>query len=365
MTGTASDRAGLVDIVLRLALIAGLGFACFKIALPFLPVLSWTVLLATMLWPLHRKLSAARGFNNARSATLIGVGGIALLIVPAGVILYEVGTNLVSLAKGVMDGSIRLPPMPAVLADLPGAGPKLTATWDSARSNIGAFAQQHAEQLKTVGQSLVHTAENTALGLVGLMLAIGIAAVVLAWGAESAGLMDRIFIRVTGDEAKGKRLVRLSAATVRGVLQGVVGVALIQATLMGIGFFIGGIPLAGLLSVIALLMAIVQLPPLLLALPAILWAWGHVDSTRAGIFTVWILLASLSDNVLKPLMLGRGLEVPMPVILIGVIGGLLAHGLVGLFFGPVLLSLGYVLFLDWLNHGAQPPADTETATRPE
>lgn len=365
MAETRSDRAGLVDIVLRLTLIAGLGYACFKIALPFLPVLSWTVLLTIMLWPLHLKLSKVRGFSNARSAGLIGVAGIVLLIVPAGAILYEIGTNLMSMAKGVMQGTIKLPPMPSVVADLPGAGPKLTATWDSARSNMGAFAQLHAEQLKSVGQSLVHTAENTAAGLLGLMLAIGIAAVLLAWGAESAGLMDRIFIRVTGDEAKGKRLVRLSAATVRGVLQGVVGVAFIQATLMGIGFFVAGIPFAGVLSVIALLMAIVQVPPSLLALPAILWAWGHLDTTRAGLFTVWILLASLSDNVLKPLMLGRGLEVPMPVILIGVIGGLLAHGLVGLFFGPVLLSLGYVLFLDWLNQGGPLPADAETAADPE
>jgi predicted PurR-regulated permease PerM len=178
----------------------------------------------------------------------------------------------------------------------------------------------------------------------------------LAWGDDSASLVDRIFIRVTGDEAKGKRLVKLSAATVRGVLQGVVGVAFIQATLRGIGFFAAGIPFAGVLSLVALFMSIIQLPPPLLALPTIFWAWNNLDSTTAGIFTAWILLASFSDNVLKPLMLGRGMEVPMPVILIGVIGGMLADGLVGLFIGPVLLAVGYVLFLDWLNAG-QPRAD--------
>jgi predicted PurR-regulated permease PerM len=271
--------------------------------------------------------------------------------VPAAAVAVELGLSLVELARGVMTGAIRLPPVPAGLADVPVIGAKVTAVWDVARTNLGAFAQTHAEQLKQLGQAVADAAGSTAAGVLAFVAAIAISAVILAWGEESALLMDDVFIRVTGDEAKGRRLVALSSSTVRGVLQGVVGVAFIQAVLMGIGFFVAGIPFAGLLSLVALFMSIIQLPPPLLALPTIVWAWSHLDSTKAAIFTGWILLASFSDNVLKPLMLGRGMEVPMPVILIGVIGGMLADGLVGLFIGPVLLSVGYVLFLDWLRAG--------------
>jgi predicted PurR-regulated permease PerM len=257
----------------------------------------------------------------------------------------------------VMNGTVRLPEAPGALAEVPFVGPRAVSLWEEARINMGAFAQAHVEQLKHLGQAVADAAGSTAAGVLGFVAAIGIAAVMLAWGDESAKLMEKIFIRVTGDDAKGKRLVKLSASTVRGVLQGVVGVAFIQATLMGIGFFVAGIPFAGLLSLVALFMSIIQLPPPLLALPTIIWAWNNLDSTTAAIFTGWILLASFSDNVLKPLMLGRGMEVPMPVILIGVIGGMLADGLVGLFIGPVLLAVGYVLFLDWLNAGQPRPDD--------
>lgn len=353
-----SPRPGVIDILLRVALVAGLGYACLRIVLPFVPILSWSILLAIMLWPLHVWLRAKPGFSNAKSASLIGIGGVALLLIPAAALAVEVGSSMVNFARGVMTGSVRLPPLPAGVADMPVLGAKANATWEAARLNLGVFAQTHAEQVKHLGQAVVDTAGSTAAGVLGFVVAVGIAAVILAWGEESADLMNRTFIRVTGDGAKGRRLVHLSATTVRGVLQGVVGVAFIQAVLMGVGFAVAGIPFAGLLFLVALFMSIIQLPPPLLALPTIVWAWSHLDSTKAAIFTVWILLASFSDNVLKPLMLGRGMEVPMPVILIGVIGGMLANGLVGLFFGPVLLAVGYVLFLDWL-HAGEPAADKD------
>ena len=160
----------------------------------------------------------------------------------------------------------------------------------------------------------------------------------------------RLLERVTGSKAHGARLVTLTAATIRGVALGVVGVAVIQSLLLGMGFFAIGLPAAGLLTLVALLLAIVQVPAVLLTLPVIAYVLATEATTPAIIFSVWTLVAGLSDNVLKPLMLGRGLEVPMPVILIGVIGGMLADGLLGLFVGPVLLAVGYVLLMEWLRH---------------
>ena len=154
---------------------------------------------------------------------------------------------------------------------------------------------------------------------------------------------ERLLERVTGSRARGAQLVTLTAATIRGVALGVVGVAVIQSLLLGVGFFAIGLPAAGLLTLATLLLGIVQVPATLLTLPVIGYVFATEATTPAIIFTVWTLVAGLSDNVLKPLMLGRGLEVPMPVILIGVIGGMLVDGLLGLFVGPVLLAVGYVL----------------------
>ena len=160
-------------------------------------------------------------------------------------------------------------------------------------------------------------------------------------------------------EERGARLVTLTVATIRGVAVGVVGVAVIQSLLLGVGFFAIGLPAAGLLTLAALLLGIVQVPAALLTLPVIVYVLATEATTPAIIFLVWTLVAGLSDNVLKPLMLGRGLEVPMPVILIGVIGGMIADGLLGLFVGPVLLAVGYVLLIEWLrqHRGRERAAD--------
>ena len=153
----------------------------------------------------------------------------------------------------------------------------------------------------------------------------------------------------TGSRERGARLVTLTAATIRGVALGVVGVAVIQSLLLGVGFFAIGLPAAGFLTLATLLLGIVQVPATLLTLPVIVYVLVTEPTTPAIIFLVWTLVAGLSDNILKPLMLGRGLEVPMPVILIGVIGGMLADGLLGLFVGPVLLAVGYVLLIEWMR----------------
>ena len=172
----------------------------------------------------------------------------------------------------------------------------------------------------------------------------------IAYGDGATEFASRLLERITGSKAQGPRLVEMTAATIRGVAVGVVGVAVIQSLLIGIGFFAIGLSSAGVLTLVVLLFAIVQVPAVLVTLPVIAYVLATEATTPAIIFSIWTLLAGLSDNLLKPLMLGRGLEVPMPIILIGVIGGMLADGLLGLFVGPVLLAVGYVLLMEWLRY---------------
>jgi predicted PurR-regulated permease PerM len=147
-------------------------------------------------------------------------------------------------------------------------------------------------------------------------------------------------------------LQSLSAATVRSVAIGVIGVAFIQALLLGIGFIMAGIPAAGVLALVVMLIGIVQLPAAIISLPVIAYLWWAGDgSTMSNIFySIYLLVAGMADNVLKPLLLGRGVDAPMPVILLGALGGMASGGIIGLFVGAVLLAVGYQVFMDWVDH---------------
>ncbi|MFN2168909.1 MAG: AI-2E family transporter, partial [Anaerolineae bacterium] len=176
--------------------------------------------------------------------------------------------------------------------------------------------------------------------------------------------LQRIFCRMI-DPARGPRLQRLSTATVRSVATGVVGVAFIQALLLGIGFIVGDVPAAGMLALLVLLFGILQLPVVLISLPVIAYIWwaGDGSTVMNAIVTVYLVVAGLADNVLKPMLLGRGVDVPMPVVLIGALGGMVMSGIVGLFVGAVVLAVGYEVFMAWVDEPApESAADQVTPT---
>ena len=166
--------------------------------------------------------------------------------------------------------------------------------------------------------------------------------------------MLRIISRLAGT-AKGPQLHSLSTATIRSVATGVIGVAFIQALLLGIGFMIAGIPAAGVLVLIVMLVGIMQLPALIVSLPAIAYMWwaGDASTTANIVFTVYLLVAGMADNVLKPMLLGRGVDVPMPVVLLGALGGMVSGGIIGLFIGAVFLAVGYEVFMGWVDQGQE------------
>ena len=187
----------------------------------------------------------------------------------------------------------------------------------------------------------------------GLVLwALIVAGIMMAYGESGSRAMRRIISRLSGAK-KGPQVYRLSTATIRSVATGVIGVAFIQALLVGIGLFMAGIPAAGVLALIVLVLGIAQLPAALVSLPAIAYLWWSGDASTAGnvFFTVYLLVAGMADNVLKPLLLGRGVDAPMPVILLGAMGGMVTSGIVGLFIGAVMLAVGYRIFMGWVDEG--------------
>lgn len=342
-------RSPAIDIAIRLAVVAALVYFCFQIAHPFVPILLWAVVFAVMLHPFHKLIQRRLHLSNAWSATLIGVGASALILVPMVIAIASLGDSLYHVVTSFRAGEINIAQPPAKLASIPVIGPQLHDVWSQAAIDFKGTIKAHLPQV----QKLVAWIGDFVGGLAGAMLAMVAslltAAIIIAYEKSGTATARALFARVSNDAARGEHLRALTVATIRGVAVGVVGVAFVQAVLLGIGFFVIGLPAAGLWSLAALVLGIFQVPGLIISIPAIILVFSSdASTTSATIFTVWTLVAGLSDNFLKPLLLGRGLEVPMPVILLGVIGGTIASGLVGLFLGPVLLGVGYVLFLEWL-----------------
>jgi predicted PurR-regulated permease PerM len=240
-------------------------------------------------------------------------------------------------------------PDPAV-ADWPLVGKRVYSAWSLAADNLPAFLKNNQAQLKNISKRAFSAAANTAGSVLLFLGALIIAGIMMAYGESGSQVMQRIFYRLT-DPVTGPRLQSLSTATVRSVATGVIGVAFIQALLLGVGFIVASIPAAGVLAVVVMLLGIVQLPAAIISLPAIgyLWWSGDASTTSNIIYTIYLLVAGLADNVLKPLLLGRGVEAPMPVILLGALGGMVSGGIIGMFVGAVLLAVGYQVFMDWVD----------------
>lgn len=342
-------RPPIVHAALQIGLAALLLYACSRIVLPFVGILLWSVILAVMFHPLHLRLSARVG--NRWSATIIGLVGVAVMLVPMYMVVTSLGASIYALVAGIQDHSLAVPPPPAWLAGLPVVGDKLADGWSLIATNIPAALAEYGPLLGKAAAWLASFAGGLASGGLSFVLSIAIAAIIVAYAEGASAFARQLTAVVTNDATRGAHLVTLTAATIRGVALGVVGVAIIQTLLVGIGFFVMGVPAAGALTLITFLVAVVQVPALLVTIPVIAYVFATAATTPAIIFAVWSIIAGLSDNILKPMMLGRGLDVPMPVILIGVIGGMIADGLLGLFIGPVLLAVGYVLLLEWLKPG--------------
>jgi predicted PurR-regulated permease PerM len=357
----APSRSTIIDLALQIGLVGLLVYACSRYISPFIDLLLWSAILAVMLYPLHLRLAGRLG--NRWSALLIGLVGVTVMLVAMVSVVTSIASSLYSLVTGVQNHSLTVPPPPSWLAGLPLVGRKLAEAWVLADTNLPAAVAKYGGALSQPAARLVSSAGGLAAGQLSFVLSFAIAAVIVAYGRGAADFARRLLGRFTGSEAQGAHLVTLTAATIRGVALGVVGVAVIQSLLLAIGFFAIGVPAAGLWTIVTLLFAIVQVPAVLVTLPIIVYVFATKAMQPAIIFLVWTLVAGLSDNVLKPLMLGRGLEVPMPVILIGVIGGMIADGLLGLFVGPVVLAVGYVLLIEWMQRRraqSEPPTADRT-----
>lgn len=353
----------MAEMLIRLGLIAFLLFLCVRVFMPFAGLVGLAMILAIALYPLYERMVRLFGGRRRLAGVVFVVMALLLLGIPMVLLGSALAAQLGELYDAFEHNALAIPAPSPKVAGWPIIGERLFALWSEAATNLPVFFDRHSELIgKYLGKALALAAGGAAAILV-FFAAIVVAGAMMAYARTGGSAVARIVVRLTGPE-RGPRLLRLSIATVRSVASGVVGVAFIQAILLGTGFLAAGIPGAGILALLVMFLGILQLPVVLISLPAALYMWWADDgmSTLLKIvFTVFFVLAGMVDNVLKPLLLGRGVDAPMLVILIGAIGGMATAGIAGLFIGAVLLAVGYTIFADWVASGEGAEGDAAAA----
>lgn len=353
MTQQSEFVANALEATVRIGILLLLAAWCFSIIKPFAIPIAWGVIIAVSEYPSYLRLRSWLGGRGTTAATLMAVLGLLVLLVPVALLSGTVVDGAQGLAKGFQEGTLAVPPPPESVKDWPLIGDSLSAFWTQASHNLAATAEKIAPQLKTAGKWLLSTAAGAGFGVLQFIIAIIIAGALLA-NSESAGAFARaIAVRLAGD--KGEGFAKLAEATVRSVTKGILGVALIQAILAGIGFMVMGVPGAGLWALLCLLLSTVQIGIVPVTLPILIYVFATAEPLPALLYLIWSIIVGTLDNVLKPIMLGRGVEVPMAVIFVGAIGGFITSGIIGLFVGAVVLVLGYKLLLAWVHEGSAAP----------
>ena len=344
-----------IEATLRIAIIAVLLGWCLRIMLPFIEPIIWGVVIASATYPLFLGLrDRLLGGRNKTAAVLFTLIALAIILIPSVQLTQSMFNSGERLAQDFQQGEIKVPAPPEKVKNLPLIGESTYDTWLLASENLDAALEKAGPNIKSAAGKVVNTALGAGLGLLQFIVSIIIAGVFLANGPAAVAGFEKVAVRLAGDQ--GAEFSRLAAGTIRGVAQGVLGVAFIQAFLGGIGMLVMGIPAAGLWALLVLILAVVQLPPLLVLGPVAAYAFSAYDTTPAVIFTIWCLAVSALDSVLKPMLMGRSVSVPMLVIFIGAIGGFMLTGILGLFTGAVVFVLGYTLFMSWLDApGAESP----------
>lgn len=332
---------------IQIGLILLLAIWCFNIIRPFIGIVVWAAIISVAIYPLHGRLAAALGGRGKTSSVILVLIGLSILLVPAWLLTGSTIETARNVATGLSDGTLTVPPPDVSVKEWPLVGEKIFSLWSEAASGLEDMIRNHADQLTSFSTWLLKTVAGSVLGVVGFAASVIIAGVFLLNAGKGYEAFRGIGRRLGGERGAG--FVDLTVATIRSVAKGVLGVALIQTLLAAIGLLVMQVPGAGIWAGIVLVLAVMQLPPLLVLGPVAVWVFSTAEPVPATVFLVYSLLVSFSDGILKPIFLGRGVDVPMLVILLGAIGGMISAGIIGLFTGAVVLAIGYQLFNFWLH----------------
>jgi predicted PurR-regulated permease PerM len=346
-------NARFIELSIRLLVIGLLFYWTITIIQPFATIFVWSGVMAVAFYPLFNKFSALLGGRQIIAATLMTIGGLLLVIGPATWVAFGFIEPVKDLISGIESGNLPIPPPTESVKEWPLIGGQIYDFWELASTNLTSALSMIAPQLKPVGQYMLGMARNAGDGTLKFLLSVILTGFVIASGAQFLAMIRALARRI--NPSSGDKFVDLAGATINAVSRGVMGVSLGQAVVGGIGIGLAKVPAASLLTMAILVLGIIQIGPLLVVAPVIFWAWTHLNTGPAIALTLCMLTVNYMDNVLKPMLLAHGLSTPMLVIFIGVIGGVIAHGLPGLFVGPVVLAVIWDLGMAWIEEDPLDP----------
>jgi predicted PurR-regulated permease PerM len=341
----------LTRTTLSVLFIGGLIVACFWLMRPFLPAIIWALTLVDATWPLMLRVQHYAGNRRSVAVLVMTLALLLVLIVPCWLAVGTIVGNtdrIADLVKTLL--SLEVPPPPAWVADLPLIGERLAQAWgDLTSAGVSELAPKLTPYAGLVSRWFVSAIGSVGENLLQFLLTVAIAAVMYSNGEHAAVTAIRFGRRLAGD--RGEMVVRLAGQAIRGVALGVVVTAVAQSVLGGIGLAIVGVPFASLLTALMFILCLAQIGPAPVLVPAVVWMYYAGDAVWATVLLVFSLVTLAMDNVLRPVLIRRGADLPLLLILAGVIGGLIATGLLGIFIGPVVLAVAYTLLNAWIAEG--------------
>lgn len=341
-----SASNSVYDTTIRLFILILIVGWCLAIMYPFVSIILWSVILAMALHPLHKIISEKIGGRPKLASAIIVIFTLAIIFIPIWLLIDSLFEEVKALKVSFDNGTLTIPAPTEKVKEWPLIGERLYDLWLNASDNLAQTAIKYKDQLLALGSTVGKGIFSAASGVIQIMVSFIIAAIILVFG-EAGQEIRKFFRKVAGE--KGDEYADMTLKTVGNVVKGIIGVALILALLNGTLFMLAGIPYAGIWTLLVFVLGILQLPLFFITLPIIVYMFAEKELLPAIVWTVLLLVAGLSDNVLKPILLGKGAPVPMLVIFIGVIGGFMFSGFIGLFTGAIVLSLGYKLFVGWIN----------------
>ena len=350
MNNVAADRSFQKNAMASFTQIGALMLLlilCFRIISPFVTIVAWAMIIAVAIYPAHVMLTGKLGGREKASATVFVLVGLAILVIPTYMTADSSITALSTVGHDLKAGSVSISPPDESVAEWPVIGKKVYSAWSSAADNLEATLKNFQPQLVALSEGVIKFAGSIAIGVLQFVVSMIIAGVFLVSAEGGYKTARTLSSSLIGE--RGNSMVDLVIETIRSVAKGVLGVAIIQALFAGIGLAVMGVPAPGLWAGIVLVLAIIQLPVLIIMGPIAFWAFSIADPVPATIFAVYCVVVSISDMFLKPMFLGRGMEIPMLVILLGAIGGAMAAGIIGLFVGAIMLALGYEILTSWME----------------
>jgi len=336
-----------VELAIRLGVLGLLLYLSFLLVRPFISIAIWSVVLTVALYPAYDWIVGLLGGRRRLAAALLTLLSLLIVIGPAMWLALGLIDSLRILSERLDLSALALPPPRESVRSWPLIGDQIYQFWDLASNNLQAALTKIAPYLKPIGSSLLQVAAGAGTGVIKFFIAIVVAGFLYSPAPSLADAIRKFSRRLASE--RGEEFVQLAGATVRAVSRGVIGISALQAFFAGLGLMVAGIPGASLITSAVLILGIIQIGPSIVLIPVIIWSWMVMETTTALLFTAYMIPVNLLDNALRPLVMGRGLQTPILVILIGVIGGTISYGITGLFLGPIILAVIWELLVAWIT----------------